>query len=577
MDRMSRRSFALLLLAYVVLRAIPVLACADVFGYDEEFAKAAAGKAVFDGVPAPWTSLAYGPHEGGGFVVSLLDALLFSLIGPSVLAVKLVAIGCGAALFAAILHLARAHFGARAAWFMAVCMLLAPEPFVRFSLLALGTHWEASFFVALLFALSLSIIGVDEMRGWRFGLLGLCAGFGLYFSLQMVAAIFTVAVFFVWRGRHLLRPRAVVLAAIGFAVGSLPLWLQVAAHGTSAISVRGQVSPGGGIGTIATIESLIAPVVDAHDPLVWLHALLFALAVCLAPWRERAVQLVGAYVLVFVLACVTSGLAIPFDPEHPAAWLQILRLSPAWMFLTLLACAGCARAWTSGGWRRASSVAAIGVAALAGARDLVTLTSTGRFEAGNVFFLAHAKGCVWVEYFDRLAPRVPGDLGHKAAVLMSVRDDPRDVAPSAAHSMFDAVHASDPEALDSVHAAFGEHWREALLGLGQFLHTDWNPDMPREFARIDRLEASAREPLCEALGRAGLGPYYKPEKIRVQLTLAIPPEHRSAYLHGTGWRIQRAFRLRPDLAEAFIASCAPADQAELRAGWEAAKEIDTLR
>jgi hypothetical protein len=573
---MSKRSFLLLILAYVLLRLIPVAACADVFGYDEEFAKAAAGKALFDGVPAPWTSIAYGPHEGGGFVVSILDALLFGLIGPSVLAVKLVAIGCGAALFGAVLHLARVHFGARTAWLMALCMLLAPEPFVRFSLLALGTHWEASFFVALLLTLALGMIGAAEVSNRRFLLLGTCAGFALYFSLQMVAVIFTIAVFFVWRGRHLLRPRAIALAALGFVVGSLPLWLQVAAQGSNVVSVRGQVSPGGGIGAIATLRSLTDPVFESLDVLVWLHALLFAAAICLAPWRERAVQLVGLYVLVFVLACIASGLAVPYQPAHPAAWLHLLRASPAWMFLTLLGCAGCARAWSSGGWRRALGAAAIGIAALAGARDLVALSSTGRFDARNLSFLAHAKGPVWVEYFDRLAPRVQGDFARKADVLMSVRDDPRDVAPSAAHSMFQVVHASDAEALDMVRTAFGAHAGEALLGLGEFL-AHWNVDVPAEMARIDRLDESAREPLCEALGRAGLGPFLKPDRILEQLEIDVPPAHREAWLRGTGWRIQRAFRLRPDLALAFIERCAPDQRDSLRAGWRAASEIDTLR
>jgi hypothetical protein len=83
--------------------------------------------------------------------------------------------------------------------------------------------------------------------------------------------------------------------------------------------------------------------------------------------------------------------------------------------------------------------------------------------------------------------------------------------------------------------------------------------------------------LCEALGRAGLGPFLKPEKIREQLAIDVPLAHRTAWLHGTGWRIQRTFRLRPDLAAAFIASCAPEQQSDLRAGWEDAREIDTLR
>jgi hypothetical protein len=74
------------------LRCALLFSLCDVFGYGEEMEKACAGKALRDGIALPRHELAYHAYEGGGFVVSHLDALAFALVGESVLAIKLVAL-----------------------------------------------------------------------------------------------------------------------------------------------------------------------------------------------------------------------------------------------------------------------------------------------------------------------------------------------------------------------------------------------------------------------------------------------------------------------------------------------------
>ena len=85
-------------LAWCVARGLLLVTFADVFGYGEELEKACAGKAMLDGLPIPHHELAYHYYEGGGFVVSHLDALAFAVLGESLLAIKLVALGLGALL-----------------------------------------------------------------------------------------------------------------------------------------------------------------------------------------------------------------------------------------------------------------------------------------------------------------------------------------------------------------------------------------------------------------------------------------------------------------------------------------------
>ncbi len=576
---MSNRAAGLVLLVYVLARLLPLASCADLFAYNEEFAKSAAGRALVDGIALPWQQLAYMPHEGGGFLMSLLEVVAFALIGPSVLAVKLVAVFYGAGVLATLLQLAREHFSTRAAWFLAVAFVLAPDPFVRFSLIPVGTHYEAMLFVALVLLFALRLLRVEVGRPRDAILLGLSAGFGLYVSLQMLAALLAVALALVVCRRFRIATRETALALGAFVVGALPLWIMLATVGQSVIVIRGEAPVGEGIGPLRALGSLVTPITSSGDPLVWLHALLFAAVIVLGvAWRERAPRLVVLYLSVFALAYTASSLAHEYDPDGVAPWLGVLRHAPLWMFATLLAADGCSRLWAKGGAARVLALAAITVAAVSGARDLVGLMRTGRPGAPleNLRLLARTPGWTYFEYLDRIIPRIPGDLVARAAVLRVFDDDPRRSAPEIVRALFEHERMGDAEAVELVHTAFGDNAPVALRGLGRFLHTDWVYDFPREFARIEALPAEVREPLAEALGRAGVGPRFRADKLDEQLAIEVPAAHRAAWLRGAGWRVHQAFRFRPDLAEAYLASRPLTEQIDLHAGWHEARTLDTL-
>jgi len=576
---MSNRAAGLVLLVYVLARIVPVAACADLFAYHEEFAKAAAGRALASGIALPWQQLAYMPHEGGGFVVSLLEVVAFALIGPSVLAVKLVAILFGTCLLAAFLQLAREHFAPGAAWFVAVAFVLAPGPFVRFSLIPVGTHYEAMLFVALVLLFALRLLREETGRPRDAILLGLAAGFGLYVSLQMVAALLAVALAFVLRRRLRIATRETALALSAFVVGALPLWIMLASVGRSVIVVRDEAAVSENIGPLRAFASLLAPITSSRDPLVWLHALLFALVIVLGvAWRQRAPRLVALYMSVYVLAYSASSLAREYDPNVVAPWLRVLRHTPLWAFATLLAADGCARLWASDGAKRVLALAAITVAAVAGARDLVTIVRTGRPEApiANLRLLSRTPGWTYFEYAERVVPRIPGDFAARATVLRGFRDDPRRSAPEIAAALLVGQRLTDADAVRVVQAAFGSDAPAALRGIGLFLHTNWNYDVPGAFARIDALPPETREPLAEALGRAGLGPRFRADRLDEQLAIQVSAAHRAAWLRGAGWRIHQVFRFRPDLAEAYLSSRPTDEQPDLRVGWDEARALDTL-
>ncbi len=576
---MSNRAFALLLVAYLVLRALPVLACADVFGFGEELAKSAAAKALLDGVPAPWPALAYVPHEGGGFAVSHLEALLFLVLGESVLAVKIAALLLGTALLAALLQLAREHFPAGTAWFAGLAVLFAPAPFVRFSLLALGTHYEALLFVTLVLLFALRVLARERGRPRDLVLLGLSAGFGLYFSLQLAPVLAAVVIALLVRRRGRLDAYETATAFAAFAAGALPLLAMFLQVGRDALIVRGEAVPGEGIGLAASAAGLVAPILTARDPLTWAHALLFAAAIVAGVrWREPGPRLVALYLGLYALAYVASGLALEYDAAKPAAWFFLLRLAPPWLFLTLLACAGCAHLWQQGGRGRAVAGAAVAAAVIAGGIDLGRLVGGGHASApvANLRHLARTKGYAYAEYFDKLLPRLSSEAVENVRSLMVLRDDPRHLAPAVAQSLFERIRADDAVAIGLARQAFGPHWLDALRGMGRFLHTDWNYDVPGAFARIDALPAETHGPLGEALGRAGLGPRFRADRFDEQLAVAVPDTHRAAWLRGMGWRIHQTFRYRPDLAEAYLAAQPAEVRTHLAQGWRTAREIDAL-
>ena len=146
---MSRRTLLLLLLLLLVARGVLVLSIADVFFYGEELAKGTAAKALGDGLGVPAWKLVYVHHEGGGFLVTCLKTLLFDVLGPCVLAHKLLALATTAILLAVGYWMTCEHFGRVAGALFGLLFVLCPEAFMRFSLLSLGTHFEGLIGIAL--------------------------------------------------------------------------------------------------------------------------------------------------------------------------------------------------------------------------------------------------------------------------------------------------------------------------------------------------------------------------------------------------------------------------------------------
>jgi hypothetical protein len=568
---MPRPRLAVVLGLLFLTRAALVFSCADVFFYGEELAKGTAAKALIDGLPVPWVLRNYGSHEGGGFVVSHLKALAFLVVGESVLAHKIVAFAIAALILAAGWTLCRRHFGERAAWIFGLLFVFCPGPYARFSLLGLGTHFEALLFIALALHLALSIGSPDEpSRAGRFFALGLVAGFGLFFSLLTAPASACAAGWILLRRRDRVGAREVGLALAGLALGALPLVLSVAAIGIAAI--RPIQAERARTGIAEALGGLLGsiPAAGIAGCATAIAASVFAVR---ALRRRPASRIVAAWMVLFLLLYLASGLA-----TESMSWFFYLRLAPFWFGGILLLAAGLGSfAERSKGAARASAVL-VALLVAAGLVDLGSLIGDGRPGAPieNAGILARTKGYDYGEYLDKFLHHFETDEAAKVAVVRHFRDDPRLLAPELAGSLFGKPDRDLPRVVDAWRSAWGEGWELGLPGLGLAVDPSYGHELEHGFERIAAEPAELRPGLAEGLARIALGLKYDEAKLREATAVAVPTELRASYLEGIGWRLRRLHRIRPDLARAFLATLPESVRGDVERGWTRAVELGTL-
>ncbi|MBI5365087.1 MAG: hypothetical protein HZA53_18060 [Planctomycetes bacterium] len=582
-------SFVALLLA---TRVALLAAGADVHGYGEEFAKGAAARLILSDLRAHgagtgielWNT-PYVLHEGGGTMATLARVAVFALVGPSVLANKLVALASTTLVLVALLAAARELFGVRAAAFAGLAFVFAPEAFLRFSLLSLGTHFEAAFFVLALLALGARIGEGRDPRARVHFALGVCAGLGAYASLIVLPAIVAALGRVVFqRGRELLGRAGACLVA-GALVGAAPWIWMVRNAGLDAVRIRGANPTGGAADPVRALgilaERVFAPdasrivLVAACAAVVLTGA--WACARGAAPARSHAREFVyvGAFLALFLAAYASSGFAL-----HPdAAWFFFLRATPAWIGVVLLVAGAAAVLEESGGSPRLLARAGLGVIVLVGIVDAARLALDGRPGApvANLRLLATTQGYDWSEYLDKLLPRLEGSVEEKLARIARVDDDPARLDPDLAQSAFEHADASLPRALETLHRALGPRADQAITGLRFFVHPNFGHDPDAAFRALAAAPERDRPALAEAIGRAGLGPRFRPDRIEKQLERAVEEPWRERWLLGAGWRLYRAFPLRPDRAREFLARRPEEQRAALERGWSDAAERARIR
>lgn len=547
-----------LLALLLLVRAAFVAVLGDVFFYGDEFEKGAAAKAMLAGLGGEvgHHRLAYHYYEGGGFVLSHIDALAFLALGANLLALKAVALLFNALVLAAGFALCRRAFGTRAALIFGLLFVFAPESMQKNSLLALGIHYQALLFVLLVLDLGGRILFEPRtpLRTWA--VLGLAAGFGTYFSYQCA-----LTVGFVGLGILCLQPRALFgrrgLAGLGgLALGAAPLAVMWALVGSELTNIHGTSLVGGFVPAerVALLGSFLASVFNPEHPAALATGVLLVLGTVLglagllghapaapvggAP-RSWAIYL-GLYLACFCLVYVCSGFAVGAVSHY----FLFHRLSQPWL-LAILLCAGGAAAWMRGTpLQRGVAWALVGSTLLLGALGTARVVGRGNHAdfGANLRVLSETKGYRFDEYIAKIWHHLEGDGAQRARQLMQLEDpDPALLDYTLAVNLFgpnevplrplrQLVSELDPGGEDDWYVALGPMWRTryGLLDLS---------DRMDEALSEPELDPARREAVIESFGRFGLGFLVTEDRLRKEVAQGLEHALPRAYFRGLGYRL----------------------------------------
>src|SRR3989441_6505889 len=174
----------------------------------------------------PFTEYRADNYAGGSLVIGALAAGFFVLFGPTLFALKLAPLLVFALALAFWYWTIQRYAGERVAGYFAMLFCFSPPVFTAYSVTAMGFHSESIVFSALTAFLLFKMLS-DEMDSPTFpALLGLTAGFGLWFCYTYGLTLLAMLGFWFWHDRGILRRRRVLWFALGFVVGFSP-WISM--------------------------------------------------------------------------------------------------------------------------------------------------------------------------------------------------------------------------------------------------------------------------------------------------------------------------------------------------------------
>jgi hypothetical protein len=197
-SRAARRPLPLWLPATLLalcLRAL--LAASRLDELELERYNANLGWALLHGLPLDTSQLPVIPHLRGSVVFGVLLVPLLWLCGPSLLALKALAVLWGAWIVGLTSALAERHLGRPAGLLASVLALLATPAMACVDVLALGSHVDSIVFILL----PLWWSGKPHRGLWAATVYGLLLGLGLLFSMQFWVALPAIVAFWWFTGQ----------------------------------------------------------------------------------------------------------------------------------------------------------------------------------------------------------------------------------------------------------------------------------------------------------------------------------------------------------------------------------------
>jgi 4-amino-4-deoxy-L-arabinose transferase-like glycosyltransferase len=179
---------------------------------------------LIHGLKVPFWEYQADYYSGGSVVVGLLAVPFFLVFGPTLFALRLVAILFSLAVLLVWYVFVARNFESRAAFFTVLFFVAPPPVYLEGSSLAMGYHTESMLFSAVAFLLLFEMLRRDDGKiRWPAGL-GLTLGFGSWFCYTTFVSVPIVLLWWFWHDHRFAARKSFGLFLAFFALGFAP-WI----------------------------------------------------------------------------------------------------------------------------------------------------------------------------------------------------------------------------------------------------------------------------------------------------------------------------------------------------------------
>jgi len=190
----------------------------------EELYRGTIAQELVTGLTLPFTEYRADNYSGGSLVIGAFAAGFFLLFGPTLFALKLAPLLLFTLALVFWYWTIQRAAGDRVAGYFAILFCFSPPLFTAYSVATLGGHGETILFSALTVFLLFKMLSDEGGSPAVPALLGLTAGFGLWFCYTYGLTLLAMLGFWLWHDKgRFWRPR-VLWFALGFLAGFSP-WI----------------------------------------------------------------------------------------------------------------------------------------------------------------------------------------------------------------------------------------------------------------------------------------------------------------------------------------------------------------
>src|SRR5712691_10257250 len=194
--------------------------------FDEEIYRGTIAQELVSGLKMPFTEYRADNYSGGSLVIGAMAAGFFLLFGPTLFALKLAPLVMFTLALIFWYWTIQRAAGERVAGYFAIPFCFSPPLLTAYSVTAMGFHSESIVFSALTVFLFFRMLSQEKPSPAYPALLGLTAGFGLWFTYIYGLTLLALLGFWLWHDSGRFWRWRVLWFALGFLVGFSP-WILI--------------------------------------------------------------------------------------------------------------------------------------------------------------------------------------------------------------------------------------------------------------------------------------------------------------------------------------------------------------